>query len=710
MKEKNQAKGHNSNQSSLPIPEAVDILFVGAGMASLYSAWRLLKDDPTRKIAILDMIDRTGGRLDSDLININGSTVKEEEGGMRFTFNSMDNLMGLFLHFDMVKDMVPFPMGSNGNNRLYFRGEAMTNQEALKDNVDIWSELYALEPAESGINPKDMINTVYNRILSVNPKFLEKDENGNPIDPVLAKKMKAERGARYWQLFRLTCQWRNQTLNNWSLQSLFSNMGYSKEAIVLLYRLSGFNGTFLSEMSAGEAYQLLEEFPSNPDFKTLAEGFSTLPNTLVDHIGLEHIYLETQVQNIDKDGDSFVVNYSTIRQPDVDTSIEERSFDQVKRGSIKAGKVILGLPRLALEKLFIRSSAFQKVESVNPEDLWNTLQSSSNQPLLKINLYYDLPWWSNSLTGNPAVEFGPNFADLPLGSVYPFYAIDERGATALEAQKYIQQVEGTTREVSVESQQEVNNALEEKFKKPAALTIYCDYLNINFWKGLQHAGRPYIGRLQKEGVNDQLTPASDLVVEEITKFFKLLFNTHYVPEPILTSARIWSGNFSFFDYNNITKQQSEEAQLLAAAGNCMVNPDLGEQVGFGVHQWALGAKDNLTIQALIEPIPGIYTCGEAFSDYQGWVEGALRSSNLVLEKFGLKPFYETDEFKLKFGSRQNVEEIVTQMYKEMYDAKMAEEFGIEPVNSRNADEEIEIPISNLFNGFGIDLKTNSRLF
>jgi hypothetical protein len=41
---------------------------------------------------------------------------------------------------------------------------------------------------------------------------------------------------------------------------------------------------------------------------------------------------------------------------------------------------------------------------------------------------------------------------------------------------------------------------------------------------------------------------------------------------------------------------------------------------------------------LTEPLEHLYVCGEAFSDYQGWVEGALRSANLVLAKgFHLKP-------------------------------------------------------------------------
>ena len=32
-----------------------------------------------------------------------------------------------------------------------------------------------------------------------------------------------------------------------------------------------------------------------------------------------------------------------------------------------------------------------------------------------------------------------------------------------------------------------------------------------------------------------------------------------------------------------------------------------------------------------------FICGEAYSDAQGWVEGALQTADLMLAKFGLSP-------------------------------------------------------------------------
>ncbi|WP_163832890.1 FAD-dependent oxidoreductase [Spartinivicinus ruber] len=571
---------------SKQVPATADVVVVGAGMAGLYATWRILRDCPEKSIVILERSHRTGGRLDSDLIEFSDEiTVKEEEGGMRFTFDNMDDLMSLFLLLDIDDQIVPFPMDSGGNNRLYFRGKSFNNQKSKENNYSIWSELYNLEPIEQGIDPKSIINTVFNRILDANPHFTERPSKRTPT---------------FWQKFRLECQWDGVYLKDWTLWNLLTEMGYSNESVTLLYRLLGFNGTFLSQMNAGVAYQLLEDFPNDPQFRTLKDGFCTLPNALVNTIGKERIFLKTHLASIDrreKQGDYELTYHTTAPNGDI------------KENTIHAKQVILGLPRLALEKLFINSNALNRLPGDQSRQLWNTLQATTNQALLKINLYYDKAWWGNSITGRPPVEFGPNFSDLPLGSVYPFYAINNELVAALEYQNWLKSHQKNVPKHLNEKIDEINQS---KYEKPAALTIYCDYLNINFWKALQHNG-PLFDSPMQEKYKGHFFAASQAVVNTATEFFKSLFSTHYVPQPTLTSARIWDGTTRF------------EA-----------NPS--EQFGYGVHQWALHADDKEVMAQLAEPLPGLYICGEAYSDYQGWVEGTLRSTDLVLAKgFNLPP-------------------------------------------------------------------------
>lgn len=593
------------------IPDSCDIVVVGAGMAGLYTAWRLLDQDPTRNICILEQINRTGGRLDSDLVDVGlGQQIKEEEGGMRFTFDLMDDLMALLVILGIDDQVVPFPMGSGGNNRLHFRGRSFTQNQAAANGSAIWDELYDLAPAEHGLNPGQLINTVFNRILAENPQFTDRPESRTP---------------KFWQDFRLDCAWAGVSLKDWTLWALLDAMGYSNECITLLYRLLGFNGTFLSQMNAGEAFQLLEDFPDNPDFKTFKDGFSTLPNALVTKIGAKRIFTRTTVERIDPAQDGgYTLHYTT----DTDVDLSDPTAEATS-GQLTANQVVLALPRLALEKMFLGSDALNRLDLPRAQRLWDTLQTTTNQPLLKINLYYHQAWWGNNLTGEPPVSFGPNFSDLPLGSVYPFYSLNEELFAAAEYAEWLE-----THPIQVPSQvsDNLNRINAEKFERPAALTIYCDYLNINFWRALQQQGPLFNSLLQtyfNEQEEQRVYAASEAVVEAATRMFKILFNTHYVPRPMLTSARIWAGATRF---------------------------DVGpaEQVGYGVHQWGLHADDRQAMRDLVQPLPGIFTCGEAFSDYQGWVEGALRSADLVLaEGFGLEPI--SDVYAAEHGRTANEE-------------------------------------------------------
>jgi monoamine oxidase len=579
-------EGRVTAQSEGGMPDQADVVIVGAGMSGLYVAWRLSQLENPPNVVILDKINRTGGRLDSDVIHFpDHEAVKEEEGGMRFTFDLMDDLMALFAILEIDNQIVPFPMNSGGNNRLFYRGRAFNNSEAKENNYAIWSELYNLSEDEQGKNPSSLIDDVFNNILRANPE--------------VAAKLPGDRTPEYWQIFRLDCKWDGVALKDWTLWNLLNTMGYSNEAISMLYRVLGFNGTFLSEMNAGEAFQLLEDFPSNPGFKTLTEGFSTLPNALVDRIGADAIFLESHVEAVEALGDGYKLSYKR----------DGETYE------IAADKVVLALPRLALEKLFISSNLLNLLASDDAEALWNNLQTTTDQPLLKINMYYDQAWWG-TLPDVAPVSFGPNFSDLPLGSVYPFYAISDELSAAAEYQAWLVTHDQEPSVIGAENMEQYARA---KYEKPAALTIYCDYLNINFWRALQDMDEKFTSPLQKEHSKPPQTifPASKAVVAAATELFKQLFNTDAVPEPTMTSARIWAGSTHFG-----------------------APPE--QQVGFGVHQWGLHADDREVIKAMIEPLPNLFTCGEAFSDYQGWVEGALRSADLVLgtDSFSLAPIHE----------------------------------------------------------------------
>ena len=197
--------------------------------------------------------------------------------------------------------------------------------------------------------------------------------------------------------------------------------------------------------------------------------------------------------------------------------------------------------------------------------------------------------------------------------MYPFYAISEELSAAAEYQDWL-----------VKNDQRPSAVGAENLKKYAARQVRQaggadDLLRLPQHQLLAvaagHAGEVHVA--PAEGA--LTTPADDLSRLHRGRLrrhraVRKLFHTDTVPAPVMTSARIWMGSTVFGS-----------------------PPE--QQVGYGVHQWGLHADDREVIKAMIEPMPNLFTCGEAFSDYQGWVEGALRSADLVLacEQFGLEP-------------------------------------------------------------------------
>ena len=102
-------------QDPSELPEKAEVVIVGAGVAGLYCAYRLLNEGKSKDVVIVERLNRIGGRLDTDLIKIKGAdgkveTVRDEEGGMRFTYE-MEELMALNGALDLCDQIVKFPMG-----------------------------------------------------------------------------------------------------------------------------------------------------------------------------------------------------------------------------------------------------------------------------------------------------------------------------------------------------------------------------------------------------------------------------------------------------------------------------------------------------------------------------------------------------------------------------------------------------------------------
>lgn len=551
--------------------ESADIVIVGAGISGLYTAWRLIQNDPTLSITIVERLNRTGGRLDTDIVKVKeGEYVREEEGGMRFNYG-MEELMNLNKALGLCDQIVDFPMSSEGDtNRFYVRGRNFTVAEAAASKQMIWSELYDLKTQEQGLSPTDLVTNAYKNVLY---------ENGAAY--------KGGRPPEFWTRFREEFTWKGKTLNQWQLWGLLRDMNYSEECIEMLSDTIGFAGPFKGLPNAGDAFQILADFPVDPTYFTFERGFSTLPNAIVADLEANYaaqvsIYLSTNVDSI-APAKYGAFNLLLTEAPEFQNSNPFIQGGEQK--TLHAGKLILAVATKGLENLFITSPALNARKDART--LWENIHASIGMKLMKINMYYNKPWWENGQTGRPSIQFGPNFTDLPINSVYPFYA--------LPVHKQLLGIDD-----GLEAAPEIRDAA-------AALTIYCDFNNTNFWKGLQNVGPKFDSPLQQEMNNAQpqvMYAASQAIVDEAKRQFQLLFGANSVPDPVLTSYRLWNGEDDF---------------------------------EFAYHQWQLNVVDSEVRAYLSNPFENLYCCNEAISDMQGWVNGSLRSSNAALAHFGIGP-------------------------------------------------------------------------
>ena len=96
----------------------IDCIIVGAGVSGLYCAYKMSKNEVYR-IVVLEKSDRIGGNLKSEFVKINGHTIVQEEGGMRFYANK--RVYNFAKKLGLGDDIIEFKNGCD-NNINYFRG------------------------------------------------------------------------------------------------------------------------------------------------------------------------------------------------------------------------------------------------------------------------------------------------------------------------------------------------------------------------------------------------------------------------------------------------------------------------------------------------------------------------------------------------------------------------------------------------------------
>ena len=256
--------------------------------------------------------------------------------------------------------------------------------------------------------------------------------------------------------------------------------------------------------------------------------------------------------------------------------------DDVER-IVHARALILAMPRRSLE-LLDQTGAVLGPEN---EEVHALIRSVTPIPLFKAFVCYHHPWWE--VVG---VRQGRSVTDLPIRQCY-YWAVEGRQEGA-----------------------------DKKNQNAVLLATYDDTLNVDFWAGLRDTRReppfaplpnPYAeAEPGSPDWHDYRAPAT--MVQEVQRQLAEMHGLRFVPEPYAAVYRDWGE----------------------------------DPYGGGVNFWNIHAKSWEVIPRIARPKPHlpIYVCGEAYSNGQGWVEGALETAELVLrDHFRLPPpaWVERDE-------------------------------------------------------------------
>lgn len=496
-------------------PTIHDVAIVGAGVAGLYTAWRLSHADGggEKSIAVYESTDRTGGRLWS--VRLRGEdAIPAELGGMFFSdrqhivFDLCTRELGL--KTESVKPRPDF---------AYLRSKRFRISDFDQPGVPP----YHLAPDEQGLPYHQLLFQALQRILPDLEQHWPFDSNGTYADLVQYLRNASLEGRPLYQ---------------WGFWNLLAR-ALSNEAYLCLRDIVSSFALFSNWNACDACLSLLGD--AHGTWHRLSDGYQELPDSLsrkLEAAGVP-IHLESGLVGLEEHGDELI-----------ELALADRHGDS----RVLARQVILALPKAALACLADKS------QLLRGSDMVEHLKATQPEPACKIFLTYDSPWWRDVPDGPGRIAsdaYAVSHTDLPMRQCYYLGCDDATGDGLL-------------------------------------LASYSDGQSVPFWAAL----------MSPDGRSGLTSDVPEVARKEITR---QLSEMHGVEIPPAKSG-------IFVNWQS-------------------------EPYGGGWHAWQPGWQSQQMMKSLQRPFDdkAVYVCGEAISAYQGWVEGALTSAEILLrDQFGLR--------------------------------------------------------------------------
>jgi monoamine oxidase len=358
-----------------------DAVVVGGGPGGTYAAWQMqtgevaadsaLPQDPTqRSIALFELSDRIGGRLES-IVPPSMDSLYAEFGGMGYTSNDtilLAAVQGLGLASE------PFPHGG-ASNILYLRGVRFTNAQATDPSI----VPYRLQADEQGIDPRALVPTTIEKVFPGSSNWTEEQWQQATSQPYNGRSL-SDTG--FW----------NFLLENMSNEAL----SYARDSMGHFFEVANWN------CAQALPWYMLD---GNASYYTLTDGYDLLPKTMAQQFTSAggDIFMSTGVSSVQQ----------VTSGPQGQTAMEILTTDGQ---SCTADLVVLALPRRSLE--LITSDVLAEAGAL--------VGSVTGQPVMKVFCCYDEAWWTGL-----SIAQGSSGTDLPVGQVWYFGPDPETGKALL---------------------------------------------------------------------------------------------------------------------------------------------------------------------------------------------------------------------------------------------------------------------------------------
>ena len=577
--------------------EILDYAVVGGGISGLYAGWRLLTGAPNggapaKRIVVFETSGRTGGRLMTWYPFPDNTELHGELGGMRF-FQGQGLVWGLITeHFGnagkLKKPIKFYVTDPNGNNLWYLR-ERILHAADFNDPKRV---PYRQDADARYAGPFGIIGNVIASVLA---------ENRREIAGVLGGRTQPQ-DWEDWDKIKPLLRYRGRKLWNIGFWNLLYDL-LSPESYAYVTAAFGYSSV-TNNWNAAEAMQsVFIDFTTNPDYQTLREGYGYLPYLVrgeFENAGGE-VRRHHTVIDVLKEGDHFAL------------SVAAKSGGTTTHSTVRAHRVILAMPRRSLELL--RPNRFWDLDRpVGTSTLRHYVESVIPYPAFKMFLAYDQAWWRNAPM---SIGAGRSVSDLPIRQSYYFPP-------------------------------EPNPFPPDKVpqvKQALLMASYDDYVSVPFWEtleapeeyraqadeGLRAAPAAY-GEQKLSGIERYVSEVNDALADEP--------GFHLAPPEMVRYAQ---QQLRLVHYNQVQPDpipfddQTGKLQgyFLAAYQNWGHDP-----YGGGWNFWAPAVDVRDVMETMRQPFAGeeLYVIGEAYSGSQGWVEGALTTTERTLQdKLGLAP-------------------------------------------------------------------------